>query len=587
MAEGRQTLTPIRPSSRRRRRLLTRAAPILLVAVAAFVAGLLAGAGNGDDSAGQRFADAWTADDLEAMYAELSPAARRRHSLEDFRRAYRRVARTATAETVRATRSGEATTDDGRVEIIAAAIETRAFAEVRGDVELPVSDEGVEWAPHHAFPGLAEGEVLTRRTRAPERGPIVAADGTALAEGPVDSRSLTLGQAAAAVVGEVGEAPPAVERELEARGFPPGTPTGISGLELAYDDRLAGIPGGRLIAGASADAPPGQGRVLATTEPRDGRPVRTTIDPVVQEAAVNALGGLYGGIAVLDARRGAVRGLAGVAFTAPQPPGSTFKVITAVAALDEGVVEPEDEFPVETSNSEIGREISNSNESACGGTFRESFAKSCNTVFAPVGAEVGAEALVETAERFGFNSEPTLHDAEATAAIDPPASTLPTDISGAVEVGVSAIGQGEVLATPLLMASIAQTIANDGVRMPTPMVRGSLAAEAEPVEVTSPRTAKLIQEMMVEVVRSGTGTAAALPDVQVAGKTGTAELGPAAAAPADDPDAELEQELDAWFIAYAPARDPELAVAVMIVNAEGDGGAIAAPIARQVLDEAL
>jgi len=579
-------LSPAGPLSRRRRRLLTRAAPIVVVALASFVAGVVAGTGNGAASTGERFAEAWTAGDVEAMYAELSPPSRREHSLEAFERAYRVAARTATAESVSAAGAGERDAGGTTVEVVDASVATSAFGEVSGEVALPVSEGGIAWEPHLAFPALEPGEVLSRRTRAPRRGPILAVDGRPLAAGPATSRSLPLGTAAAAIVGDVGAAPPAVERELEARGFPPGTSTGISGLELAYDARLAGVPGGRLLALPDPDAGPGEGRVLASSEPRDGRPLRTTIDATVQEAAVNALGGLYGGIAVLDARRGAVRGMAGVAFTAPQPPGSVFKVITAVAALDQGEVKPEDEFPVEVTNSEIGREIANSDDSACGGTFRESFANSCNTVFAPVGARVGARALVDTAERFGFNSEPTLHDAEATAAIDPPASTVPSDLSGGVEVGVTAIGQGEVLATPLQMASVAQTIANDGVRMPTPMVRG-LAGEADPVEVTSPATARLVKEMMVEVVRGGTGTAAALPDVQVAGKTGTAELGPAPATSGDDPEAEPEQELDAWFIAFAPVQDPELAVAVMIVNSEGDGGAVAAPIAGQVLDASL
>jgi penicillin-binding protein A len=147
-----------------------------------------------------------------------------------------------------------------------------------------------------------------------------------------------------------------------------------------------------------------------------------------------------------------------------------------------------------------------------------------------------------------------------------------------------------VLATPLQMASVAQTIAAEGMRSPTSIVRTpELRPDSEPVKVTSPETAKTVRTMMIEVVRSGTGVAAQLPNAQVAGKTGTAELGPAALVPGDElePGEEPEQEKDAWFLAFAPAEDPKLAVAVMIVNASGDGGVVAAPIAQQILASTL
>ena len=443
------------------------------------------------------------------------------------------------------------------------------------------------------FPGLEPGETLTRRTRAAPRAPILAADGQALAKGPASARSLPLGDAAADVVGAVGAAPSELERELASAGFPPGSLTGNSGLELAFNDRLSGTPGGQLLASPEGEASAADERVLASSAPEAGEPLRTTIDPALQQAAVSALGELFGGVAVLDARKGSVLALSGVAFSAPQPPGSTFKLITTVAALDDGLVELSDEFPVESTNSEIGREIANSHDAPCGGTFAESFADSCNTVFAPLGAEVGGERLVETAELFGFNSPPTLYGADATAAVDPPASTLPTSLPTDLEAGVTAIGQGQVLATPLQMASVAQTIANQGTRQPTPIVRGpGVGPDADPVQVTSERTAMTVRDLMIGVVESGTGTAADLTEFQVAGKTGTAELGPKALEPGEEPpdpasDEEPEQELDAWFAAFAPAREPRLAIAVMIVNSEGDGGEIAAPIAREVLAAGL
>jgi cell division protein FtsI/penicillin-binding protein 2 len=330
--------------------------------------------------------------------------------------------------------------------------------------------------------------------------------------------------------------------------------------------------------------------VLAARRPVRGKPVHTTIDPVLQRAAVAALGGQYGGVAVLDARKGSVLALAGIAFSAPQPPGSTFKVITTTAALEAGVVELTDQFPVQTSVAIGGREVANAHDEACGGSFVEAFAQSCNSVFAPLGPKIGSERLVQSAERFGFNSPPDLFNQAAIRAVKAPQSTIPASIPSELELGVSAIGQGQVLATPLQMASVAQTIADGGSRSPTRIVsdRG-LAPAAEPVRVTSEQVATSVRDLMIQVVKSGTGTAAALPGVQVAGKTGTAELGPKPLEPGKEatPGAAPEQEVDAWFIAFAPAEDPKLAAAAMVVNADGDGGAVAAPIVRQALAAGL
>lgn len=565
----------------RRRKLLLGSAPV--VAGLAFALGALVGADSSRPTHAQGFADAWEAQDFEAMHAQLTPSAAKRYDVDDLERAYARAQATATATRVE---TGAVEVEDG-VASFPVRVETHAFGTVEGSVRASVDDAGrVDWQPHLVFPGLEPGERLDRATRIGSRGPLLARDGTPLAEGDPAARSSPLGVAALAIAGSVGSPSRKQERELYAYGFPPGTPTGTTGLELAFNRHLAGQPGGRLLA-VPEEGADGQGRVLAQSEPRDGRPVRTTIDPEIQRAATAALGDQYGGIAVLDARNGQVLAAAGLAFSAPQPPGSTFKIITAAAALEAGEVSPEDSFPVEVSNSEIGREIANSHDAPCGGTFVQSFARSCNTVFAPLGVRVGGERLVEMAEAFGFNEPPALMADDAQAALDPPPSSIPDPIEGDVAVGESAIGQGQVLATPLQMASVAQTIANEGVRMPTSIVRTrALRSEAEPERAVSADTARKIAEMMVEVVRSGTGTAAALPDAQVAGKTGTAELGPAPAS-TSEPGSEAEQEVDAWFTAFAPAQRPRFAVAVMIVNASGDGGEVAAPIAREVLAAAL
>jgi penicillin-binding protein A len=572
--------------------MLTRAAPVVAIALVAFLAGVVTGAG-GDASAAQRFVDAWEQADTEAMYAELTADAQDEYTRKEFERAYADARETATIETLRAGAAQDAESGGDDVQVVSMQLGTHAFGDLGGDLALPTEDEGVAWEPHMVFPELDPGETLTRRTRAPDRAPILASDGTPLAEGPAAARSQPV-SGASAVVGEVGAPPAQEERAMAADGFPPGSLTGNSGLEFAFNDRLAGTPGGQLLAvGAGEEGSLRAGRVLASSEPQPGEPVRTTIDPTLQEAAVTALGNLYGGVAVIDARKGSVLALAGIAFSAPQPPGSTFKVITTVAALDAGLVKLSDTFPVETSNSDIGREIANSHDAPCGGTFAQSFANSCNTVFAPLGAEVGGELLVETAEKFGFNSPPRLYDEGTTAIVEPPASTIPTDISDSVEVGESAIGQGQVLATPLQLATASQVIASGGVRQPTAITKDrELRPRAKPVRVTSERTASILTDLMIGVVENGTGVAADLPNVQVAGKTGTAELGPKALQPGQEPanpasGEEPEQELDAWFTAFAPAPDPRLAIGVMVVNAEGDGGEIAAPIAAQVLSAGL
>ncbi|HEY8001085.1 MAG TPA: penicillin-binding transpeptidase domain-containing protein [Solirubrobacterales bacterium] len=567
-------------AAERRRRILTRAAPLVVIATLAFAGGIVI-AGGPDAPAAQRFVDAWERGDIAAMYAELTPEAQAEYSLERFRRTYDDATITATIAELS---TGEVS-EQGDAAVTAVRLRTHIFGELGGELAVPISDDKVAWTPNLVYPGLASDEHLSRRTRAPARAAILATDRTPLAEGPAAAR--TVGTAALAVVGEVGTPTGAQQRELAVHGFPPGSLTGISGLELAYNQRLAGQPGGQLLAVSAGDeSQVGGGRILATTQPVRGKAVRTTIDPDVQESAVTALGSTYGGAAVLDAKTGSVLGLSGLAYSAPQPPGSTFKIITATGALDAGIVKLSDEFPVESSNSEIGREIPNAHDELCGGSFATAFAESCNTVFAPLGARLGGEKLVETAELYGFNSPPELFDPATTAIVDPASSTIPATLSESVETGESAIGQGRVLATPLEMASASQTIANKGVRMPNAIAHGEgLVPTAPPVKVTTPQTAATMTQLMIGVVNEGTGVAAALPGIQVAGKTGTAELGPAALEPGQElgPGEEPPQDTDAWFTAFAPAGDPEIAVAVMVVNSDGDGGTVAAPIVRQIM----
>jgi cell division protein FtsI/penicillin-binding protein 2 len=568
----------------RRRRIVTRAVPLIVVAAIAFAFGASAGApGSPEKEAAERFAAAWSRKDFAAMYRELNEASRRAVGVEEFAAAYREAAEVATLRSLEVGSAQDARDESGaKVVPVPVVAGTVAFGDVGAELELPYDEGGVDWDASLVFPGLAAGEHLENRVDLAPRAAILARDGTALAEGPATEREHPLGSAAIDVTGEIGEAAEEDLPKLARQGFPAGTPVGVSGLEQAFNSRLAGKPGGSLLA---VEDEGGSARILSQAEPQPGAPVKTTIDPDLQVEAVSALAGRVGGVAVLDARKGDVRALAGQAFSAPQPPGSTFKTITTTAALEKGVVSLETEFEITDGANVGGRFISNANGELCGGTFREAFAESCNADFAPLGPKIGNDDFVDVAERFGFNSPPTLYAPDVVAEVEPAESTIPTEIGEEVDLGVTAIGQGEVLATPLQMASVAQTIGNGGVRLPTSLVANEkLRPEAEPVRVMSEKIADELTELMVGVVTGGTGYAAAIPEAQVAGKTGTAELGPKPGTEGED---EPEQIKDAWFTAFAPAEKARLAVGVLLIEAEAAGGEVAAPIAGQVLSAGL
>ena len=594
--------------SERQRRLKQRALPLLVVALIAFIVGMISAAGSAEQDMAERFVDAWAAQDFKAMHDELSGSAQSRVRVEELASAYQQAQLASTATAIDPGEADGPKDKDGTdVVEVEVGIRTALFGRIDGTVNLPLDDGKVAWAPYLTFPGLVEGERVGRRLTLPDRAPILAKDGTPLAEGEGLSRgSRRLGSAAIDVTGELGPADSELQAQLEKQGYPGDQNTGVSGLELAFNTRLAGRPGGELLAvkkGTNVpDVPKGaDGRVLASTQQQPGDPLTTTIDPKLQETTVDALGGQSGGIAVLAARTGEVRALAGSAYSSPQPPGSTFKVVTTTAGLEAGKVKLGEQFPVVTQINPDpvngARVIDNAHDEPCGGSFVDAFAKSCNTVFAPLGVKIGAEKIVETAEQYGWNQAPTLYDANATAATDPGRMTMPTNFEGDTShtnISVTAIGQGEVLATPLGMASVTQTIAAGGMRSPTPIVsEPDLQADAGPVEVTSAENARVLTSLMRGVVSNGTGTAAALPKTQVAGKTGTAELGPKPNQPPQGPvgpgeePPEPEQIIDAWFIAFAPAQKPKLAIAVMLIDADGDGGEVAAPIAQDILGSVL
>jgi penicillin-binding protein A len=571
------------PEVERRRRLLTRALPLIVVAVVAFAFGASAGApSNPEKDAASRFADAWARGEFAAMYKELSPASRHATTVNDFAVYYREAAGIATQRSLEAHSPHDPSASNGTTVVpVPITVDTVAFGNVEGELDLPFAGGGIEWDPSLVFPGLRSGEHLESRIELAPRAAILARDGTPLAEGEADAREHPIGSAAIDVTGEVGAPSEEDLPALQRQGFSATTPVGVSGLERAFNARLAGKPGGSLLAVPASGGSP---RVLAQGKPKPGAPVKTTIDPDLQVSAVAALGGRAGGVAVLDSRSGDVRALAGQAFSAPQPPGSTFKMITTTAALQAGVVSLDDEFEV-TNGATVGRFIENANGEYCGGTFRQAFAESCNADFAPLGPKIGNDRMVETAERFGFNSPPTLYAPKIVRQVEPAESTIPTEIGEEADLGVTAIGQGEVLATPLEMASVAQTIGNDGVRMPTSIVANrKLRPHAKPVRVMSKKTADELTELMIGVVTEGTGYAGAIPQAQVAGKTGTAELGPK---PGQENAEHPEQIKDAWFAAFAPAEKARLAIGVLLIEAEAAGGEVAAPVASEVLSAGI
>jgi peptidoglycan glycosyltransferase len=382
-----------------------------------------------------------------------------------------------------------------------------------------------------------------------------------------------------------------------------------SGLEAALNEDLTGR--------STEVVAQNLGELLAGRE-RPGNTVRLTVRPQIQEAARSALGDNVGAVVAIDPTSGAVL----ASFANPTfdpnplsslvpreineafaelnqpdageplldrtrqgtyPPGSTFKLITAAAALERGL-QPETAFPDEGTFDvpQTSADIGNFGGGLCADgeqiSLEDAMAVSCNTVFARLGVDLGTDALVDMAERFGFNARPPFE-------LDVAPSVVPRDMD-VPATAQSAIGQRDVRATPMQMALLAATIANGG-QLPRPHIveavedpNGELlrgpdsgrwtdpAGDGVPI---SPRTAAQLRDMLVLAVEDGTGGRAAIDGVTVGGKTGTAQTG-------GDP--------LAWFIGFA---DEDVAVAVVVIDAGSDatGGAVAAPIARAVMEAAL
>jgi cell division protein FtsI/penicillin-binding protein 2 len=573
---------------------------MLALAGVAFAVGAIVGASHSASPAkalGSSFVKAWTRHEYAAMYADIDADSQRRLSVSEFASAYRDALSTATATAMRP--AGRPRILPGGQVSVPVRVQTRMFGALSLSFAFKTVEGGegirIAWSRALLFPGLRSGEHLTRRTHLPRRATVLARDNSVLAESggagsSETSRSSPLGEVASAVLGNVGPVPSSRRQALEDQGVPPDAIVGTSRLERALDDRLRGSPGGELLA---ARARGGLGRLLAYAAARAAPPVHTTVSPAVQRAAVAALGGQLGGVVAMRPSTGEILAVAGLGLDGLQPPGSTFKMVTLSGVLAAGIASPRHVFPYASFATLDGVKLNNANGENCGGTLELAFAVSCNSVFAPLGAKLGSARLVAAAEQFGFNRDPGLPGA--------PESTLPaaSRIQGELDIGSTAIGQGQVLATPLQMALVAATIA-DGGRRPSPTF---LPTRGGSVRVMSAAVAHTVRRLMIGVVRVGTGTAAAIPGVVVAGKTGTAELksacsgGSQEAPPAEAASGESSGErcqgsasepsnTDAWFAAFAPALHPQVAVCVMLVK-DGAGGTTAAPVARQVLEAAL
>ncbi len=368
---------------------------------------------------------------------------------------------------------------------------------------------------------------------------------------------------------------------------------------------------------------------LLSNDPPKGGNVRLTIDPAAQQAAYDGLQGLgpnvQGSVVALQPNTGKILAMVSLPTYDPNklashdlsrvtedfktlnadptqpllnraiqtrlPPGSTFKVVTAAAAIDKGLYTAEDDVPggdtyqLPLTHGPTG--LIDNEGRTCGSNgskipFAQAMEQSCNTSFAQIAGQVGAEDMAKTAEGFGFNSH-YFDDLSPQAE-----SVFPTDIDEA-QLGQTGFGQFDVSATPLQMAMVAAGLANGGTVMRPYLVDEEQSADLDVLDKTDPQelsravsstTANEVTKLMVSTVENGTASPAAIPGIAVAGKTGTAQTG------------QTDRSPYAWFISFAPADNPQVAVAVMIQNAdiprdEIAGGLLGGPIAKAVMEAVI
>lgn len=432
-----------------------------------------------------------------------------------------------------------------------------------------------------------------------ERGPILAANGTVLARsvrGPngVYQRLYPTGELFAQPIGY---------HYLE-------PDIGSTGMELFRDKELNGQSGTNLQSVLDQ---------LQGKEPQ-GDKLITTLDPQAQRVARAALGEHEGAVVALEPRSGAVRVMASTPSYDPNAlrspasnarqerelnastptkselnratqfgyaPGSTFKIVTATAAIDTGEYTPESIVSGRNGIIVSGKLLQNDNGESFGPiTLTYALAHSVNTVYAQVAEHVGKRTLQRYMERFGFDRKPELDYPadEMSASGEHAGESIVAPTSPSVDVGRMGIGQDKLAVTPLQMAEVAAAVANHGTLMVPHLAQRIVDSEGRTVQTLAPRvqsvvmkpsTAAAVRSMMEAVVEEGTGTAAQIPGVRVAGKTGTAET-------------QFGNSINnVWFIAFAPSADPRVAVAVTLKAVPGEGATFAAPVARAVIESLL
>jgi peptidoglycan glycosyltransferase len=388
---------------------------------------------------------------------------------------------------------------------------------------------------------------------------------------------------------------------------------GTDGVERTYADELSGRDASVRLRRLSDVR-----KALAGGDRATGN-VTLTMSNKLQQVARDALGPHRGAVVALDPRNGAVLAMWSVPSYDPNPlaahsqsqvrdtwarlqtagdqpllprtyrrsypPGSTFKVITSAAVLDKQPDLATKAYPVlrQLDLPATSRSLPNFGGSACGGTLPQLLKVSCNTGFGQIGLDLGADKLVSEAEAFGFNKRPPLDLPRPAASTFPDAGSFKQNQPG---VALSAIGQQSVSATPLEMALVAAAIGNGGVAMKPHVMAEIRDTEGEKVRsfkaeewtrMTSAETAAAVRDMMIGVVNGGTAARAAVPGIQVAAKTGTAQT--------------TGDDAHAWLIAFAPADAPRIAIAVIVESqpgvSEATGGRVAAPIAKAVMQAAF
>jgi peptidoglycan glycosyltransferase len=382
---------------------------------------------------------------------------------------------------------------------------------------------------------------------------------------------------------------------------------GRAGLERSRNDELIGT---RNQLTSILDQLTGKRRV--------GDNIVTNLDPRAQRVALRALGGRKGSVVAIEPATGKVRVMASTpgydpenldddgvfkrlstddenspllnrATQAGYAPGSTFKVVTAAAALDSGRFTPDSTVSGKSPIIVSGVPLNNfSNQQFGAITLTTALTNSVNTVWAQVALTLGRQRMANYMRRFGFGSDPPLDypDAQmfASGVFDLRQQKLIPANSRRGDIGRVGIGQERLRVTPLQMATVAATVANDGVRMRPRLTSRIVDQDGRTVRRVAPQraqrvmaaaSARQLNKMMGNVVREGTGTSAALAGIEVAGKTGTAEVS-------------LRGLNQPWFIGFAPRLKPKVAIAVTVERVQGGlGGVVAAPVAKQVMQELL